>query len=125
MGLSLTQSAKGDILIGATREFVDYDKRNTREAIREVLKNATRIVPGLKDINIIRIMSGFRPYTPDGLPLIGYVDKLPGLFMACGHEGDGIALSAITGRIVSELICEGKAYMDISPLDPNRFEMFA
>lgn len=125
VGLSLTQTAKGDILIGATREFVDYDKRNTREGIREVLKNATRIVPGLKEINIIRIMSGFRPYTPDGLPMIGYVDKMPGLFMACGHEGDGIALSAITGKIAQEVICEGKAYIDISPLNPNRFEMFA
>ena len=92
VGLSLTQTAKGD---------------------------------GLKEINIIRIMSGFRPYTPDGLPMIGYVDKMPGLFMACGHEGDGIALSAITGKIAQEVICEGKAYIDISPLNPNRFEMFA
>ncbi|HCP15125.1 MAG TPA: hypothetical protein DIT32_05050, partial [Peptococcaceae bacterium] len=37
VGLALTQSAKGDILIGATREFVDYDLRNTREGIREIL----------------------------------------------------------------------------------------
>lgn len=125
VGLALTQSAKGDILIGATREFVDYDLKNTREGIREILKNATRIVPGLKGINVIRVMSGVRPYTPDGLPLVGFVKGIDGLFMAAGHEGDGIALSAITGKIVSGLICEGKAYRDVSALDPNRFDLFA
>lgn len=125
VGLALSQTAKGDILIGATREFVDYDLKVTREGIREVLKNATRIMPGLKDINIIRIMAGVRPYTPDGLPLVGFVKGIDGLFMAAGHEGDGIALSAITGKIVSQLITEGKAYTDVSALDPNRFDLFA
>jgi sarcosine oxidase subunit beta len=123
VGLSLTQTAKGDILIGATREFVDYDVSNTREGIREILKNAARLVPGLKDMHVIRIMGGLRPYTPDGLPLLGFVRDAPGLFLAAGHEGDGLALSAITGKIAAELICEGKAYTDVSALDPNRFNL--
>ncbi|MEL7622921.1 MAG: FAD-binding oxidoreductase [Clostridiales bacterium] len=125
VGLAISQTARGGILIGATREFVDYDVSNTREGIREILKNAARLMPGLKNLNIIRIMGGVRPYTPDGLPLVGYVKGLDGLFMAAGHEGDGIALSAVTGKIVAGLICEGKAYTDVSALDPNRFELFA
>ena len=124
VGLSLTQTAKGDILIGATREFAGYDLRNTREAIREILKNATRLVPGLTDLHVIRVMAGLRPYTPDGLPLVGFVCGMEGLFLAAGHEGDGIALSAITGVIAGGLICEGKAYTDVCELDPNRFELF-
>lgn len=125
VGLALSQTAKGEILIGATREFVDFDLRNTREGIREILKNAARLIPGLKNFNIIRVMSGVRPYTPDGLPLIGYVKGLEGLFLAAGHEGDGIALSAITGKIAAGLICDGKAYTDVSALDPNRFPLFS
>jgi sarcosine oxidase subunit beta len=125
VGLSLTQTAKGDILIGATREFAGYDLRNTREAIREILKNASRIVPGLADLHVIRVMAGLRPYTPDGLPLVGFVHGMEGLFIAAGHEGDGIALSAITGVIACGLICEGKAYTDVRALDPNRFELYA
>lgn len=123
VGLALTQSEKGNILIGATREFVGYDTRNTREGVKEVLKNAARLVPGLKDINIIRIMGGLRPYTPDGLPLIGYVEGLEGFFMAAGHEGDGIALAPITGRMVADLLLEGKTFMDIEALNPNRFPL--
>ncbi|MDR3201394.1 MAG: FAD-binding oxidoreductase [Spirochaetales bacterium] len=123
VGLSLTQTRKGDILIGATREFAGYDLRNTREGIREILKNASRLVPGIEDLHVIRVMAGLRPYTPDGLPLVGFVKDREGLFIAAGHEGDGIALSAITGVIACGLICDGKAYTDVSALDPNRFEL--
>jgi sarcosine oxidase subunit beta len=121
VGLSLSQTEKGNILIGGTREFVGYDTGNTLDGIEEILKNAARLVPGLKKVNIIRAMAGLRPYTPDGLPLIGYLPGVEGFFIAAGHEGDGVALAPITGRIVADLICEGETYLDISPLSPDRF----
>jgi len=125
VGLSLSQTQKGNIFIGGTREFVGYDVRNTHDGIQAVLKNAVRLVPGLRSIHIIRTMGGLRPYTPDGLPLIGYVDDLEGYFMAAGHEGDGIALSPVTGKIVADLIVDGGTFMDVSALSPNRFALFA
>ena len=123
VGLSLSQTKKGNILIGATREFVGYDVRNTHEGIQAILKNAIRLVPGLGSIHIIRTMGGVRPYTPDGLPLVGYVNNLEGYFMSAGHEGDGIALSPVTGKIVADMIVDGKTFMDVSALDPNRFAL--
>ncbi len=110
-------------LCGATREFVGYDTRVTYNGMREVLRNAARLVPPLKEINVIRVMAGLRPYTPDGLPLLGWVDGLEGFFMAAGHEGDGIALSPVTGKVVSELICDGTTFVDMTPFDPNRFAL--
>lgn len=121
VGLALSQTDKGNILIGATREFVGYDLQNTRDGIKEILKNAVRLVPGLKNMNFIRVMSGLRPYTPDGLPLVGFIDGIEGFFMAAGHEGDGIALAPVTGRIAADIICEGQTFTDVSALDPNRF----
>ena len=123
VGLALSQTKKGNILIGATREFVGYDTRVTYDGMREILKNAARLVPPLKEINVIRVMAGLRPYTPDGLPLLGWVDGLEGFFMAAGHEGDGIALSPVTGKVVSDLICDGSTFVDMMPFDPNRFEL--
>lgn len=123
VGLAVSQTVKGNILIGATREFVGYDVSNTREGIKEVLKNAARLIPGLQQMNFIRVMSGLRPYTSDGLPLIGHVKGIEGFFMAAGHEGDGIALSPVTGRIVADLICDGRTFMDVSAFDANRFEL--
>lgn len=123
VGLALTQGGRGEILIGATREFAGYDTRNTREGLRALLQNAARLLPGLGELHIIRFMAGLRPYTPDGLPLIGFVRDVPGLLLACGHEGDGIALSGVTGRLVKELIVDGRTYTDISALDPDRFRL--
>ena len=59
-------------------------------------------------------MLALEPYTPDGLPIIGYVDEVEGFFIAAGHEGDGICLSPVTGKIVSELIIDGKTFIDAS-----------
>ena len=67
------------------------------------------------------MFAGLRPYTPDGLPIVGPLGDLEGFLMACGHEGDGIALSPITGRIVTDLICQGQAAFDINPLSSQRF----
>ncbi|MDI3534043.1 MAG: hypothetical protein PWQ82_408 [Thermosediminibacterales bacterium] len=121
VGLSLSQTQKGNILIGATREFVGYNTDVTRTGLKEILKNATRLVPGLKGMNIIRMFAGLRPYTPDGLPIIGPVEGIEGFFVAAGHEGDGIALSPVTGKIVSDLIVDGKTFMDVSRLALERF----
>ncbi len=121
VGLSLSQTRKGNILIGGTREFAGYDVRNTREGMQAILKNALRLVPGLGPIHLIRTMGGLRPYTPDGLPLIGYANHPEGYFLSAGHEGDGIALSPVTGKIVADLIVDGKTFLDVSALDPNRF----
>ncbi|MGI6235874.1 MAG: NAD(P)/FAD-dependent oxidoreductase, partial [Christensenellales bacterium] len=98
-----------------------YNKNTTHEALRAILRNATRLVPALKSIHAIRSFAGLRPYTPDGLPLLGQVEGIQGFIMAAGHEGDGIALSPVTGRIISDLIISGKTFMDVSCLNPARF----
>ncbi len=113
VGLSLSQTENGNILIGGTREFVGYDKSTTHRALRAVLEHATRLVPALKNINFIRSFAGLRPYTPDGLPILGEVPQVPGFYMAAGHEGDGIALSAITGILLRDVITKGTTSVGI------------
>lgn len=124
VGLSFTQSKKGNVMFGATREFVGYDTSNTVIGLREVLANATHLVPALKQLNIIRTISGLRPYTPDSKPLIGYIKGLDGFFMAAGHEGDGISLAPATGKMVAELIVDGKTDIPAADsFDVNRFNI--
>lgn len=119
--LSIEQQESGGLIIGGTREFADFEEENTFEAVETMVKRAVRFFPALKDVSIIRCFSGFRPYTPDGLSMMGEVRTLPGFYMAAGHEGDGIALSPITGRLMAELITDGKTSYDITPFSPNRF----
>ncbi len=119
--LSIEQTECGSIIIGGTREFEDFNDENSFEAITVMMNRASRFLPLLKDVSIVRFFSGFRPYTPDGLPLLGKIDSFDNFYMAAGHEGDGIALSPITGKLICELICDGKSSYDLSDFNPNRF----
>jgi sarcosine oxidase subunit beta len=121
VGLSLSQTRNGNLLIGGCREFAGYDKNTTHEALKAILRHATRHVPFLKGIHAIRSFAGLRPYTPDGLPILGPVREVEGFIMAAGHEGDGIALSPVTGKIISDLVVEGKSFIDVKPLSLERF----
>ncbi|MGE5484814.1 MAG: NAD(P)/FAD-dependent oxidoreductase [Ignavibacteriales bacterium] len=125
VGLSLCQTQNGNVLLGGCREFVGYDTRNTYEAITAISAHALKMVPGLRNVNFIRAFAGLRPYTPDGMPILGFVTEAPGLVMAAGHEGDGIALSPITGSLIAELIDTGKTPVPIEPFLISRFDKSA
>lgn len=121
MGFSLEQADNGNILIGSTREFVGFDRRTTFTGIRTIASRIAPVIPALQRVPVIRTFGGLRPYTPDGLPILGKVAGLEGFIMAAGHEGDGIALSAITGELIADLIAFGRAQF---PLDAFRLERF-
>jgi sarcosine oxidase subunit beta len=52
---------------------------------------------------------------------MGAVPGYGGLYVAAGHEGDGIAYSPITGKIMAELIMTGKTSADLEPFSLTRF----
>jgi sarcosine oxidase subunit beta len=106
IGTVLEQHHASNILIGSTREFVGYDGRVTIEGMRAVAHHAQNILPILSNVHIIRSFAGLRPYTSDGLPFIGHIGGPEGFLVAAGHEGDGIALAPITGKLMAD--CVGK-----------------
>ncbi|HDI59283.1 MAG TPA: FAD-binding oxidoreductase [Desulfobacteraceae bacterium] len=119
--VSMEQTARGNLLLGSTREFAGYDRNTTVDGIQAIAAACTHIVPVLKQVQVIRAFAGLRPWTPDGLPLLGPVPAVPGLVLAAGHEGDGIALSAVTGALIAELIVNGRPRIDLNDFDPMRF----
>jgi sarcosine oxidase subunit beta len=121
VGISMDQTSSGNLLLGSTREFVGFDKRTTYEGITNILRNTSKIIPRLKNMHIIRSFAGLRPYTPDGLPILGKIQDIEGFIMAAGHEGDGMALSPITGELIAELIDTGQTRIS---LDHFRLERF-
>jgi sarcosine oxidase subunit beta len=120
-GVSIELTANGNFVLGSTREFVGFDNRVTLQGILRIAEHVSRIIPCLKKLNLIRVFAGLRPYTPDGLPILGTVAGLDGFVMAAGHEGDGIALSPITGEIIADLIVDNKTGF---PMEAYRLERF-
>ncbi len=122
-GISIEQTENGNFLLGSTREFVGYDKRITTNGLQRIAAKTAGIIPALKQINVIRAFAGLRPYTPDGLPILGPVAEVPGFFMAAGHEGDGIALSPITGELIAQVIVTGKSDFSLDAFSLSRFNV--
>jgi glycine/D-amino acid oxidase-like deaminating enzyme len=113
----------GQILIGSSREFAGFDREVNRERLAQIAARAGRLVPGLPRLRIIRTYAGLRPWTPDGLPLIGRTQQAEGIVFATGHGGDGNTLALITARLVTELVTGKTTTIDTTPLSPDRFDM--
>lgn len=116
----LEPTADGNFLVGSSRAFVGFDTNNYIETIKAMAKRATRFFPAMEDINIIRTYSGLRPSTPDNKPIVSSTN-IPGFYVATGHEGNGISLSLLTGKLMTELISGVDPSIDISPLSIERF----
>ena len=112
--------ATGQILIGSSRELVGWDATLNRDILRRMLGRAAELMPGLRDLQVIRCWTGFRPATPDKLPLIGAWLPTPGLYVAAGHEGLGITTSLGTAALIADLAAGRATSIDATAFSPMR-----
>ncbi|TCT16098.1 sarcosine oxidase subunit beta [Natranaerovirga pectinivora] len=122
IGFALSQASTGNYIIGSTREYVGFNKKTTYEGIQLILKEAMALFPIFSKVNVIRTFAGLRPASEDGKPIVGEVEGKKGFYIAAGHEGDGIALAPITGKVVADLINGKRVRYNIEELNLKRFK---
>jgi len=111
----------GQMLIGSSRQY-DAEETDIQPAIlRRMLDRAVDYLPGLSRCLALRTWSGFRPATPDKLPLIGRSDTSDKIWLATGHEGLGITTSLATGRLLTDMILGRASEIPSAPYAPDRF----
>lgn len=108
------------VICGTTVELVGYDKRVTTEGLAEVRAHATRLCPALREAPEVACWAGLRPWTDDGLPLLGPGAR-KGLLIASGHYRNGILLAPITARLVGQLVRGAPSSLELGPFAPARF----
>lgn len=111
----------GTVLVGASRERVGFERGMPLPVVRRLAAQALRLFPVLADVVLLRTYSGFRPYCPDHLPVIGPDPRAPGLLHACGHEGAGVGLAAGTGHLLAQVLTGAAPDLDLAPFRPERF----
>jgi D-amino-acid dehydrogenase len=96
----------GRVVVGATHEpGAGFEAHVTAAGVREVLDEALRVAPGLAEATIGEIRVGLRPYTTaDGLPVVGPVPAVRGVYLATGHGAYGLHLGPYTGKLVADLM---------------------
>jgi sarcosine oxidase subunit beta len=117
----LSQNPKGNVYIAVTKEFVGLNNETTPIGMSMMARRALDFFPGLSPVKVIRSYAGLRPYTADGLPIMGTVPGMEGFIMATGHGGDGVTLAPVTGKLISELIIRGEPSICIDELSLARF----
>ncbi len=85
-----------------------------------LLTQARQALPGLGG-NVTREWMGFRPSTPDSLPVIGASPRAPAIVYAFGHGHLGLTLGPITGRLVADLVAGRSPMLDVTPYRVTRF----
>jgi glycine/D-amino acid oxidase-like deaminating enzyme len=110
----------GQVLVGSSRELVGWDASLNHSILARMLARAVQLMPGLRDASVIRSWTGFRPATPDKLPLIGRWDAVPGVWIAGGHEGLGITMSLATAELIADQIAGRATQVDAAPFSPMR-----
>lgn len=120
-GAYLIPREDGRVLIGATVEHVGYRKGPTPRGVAGLIAAAARMVPLLADLPLVETWAGFRPGTPDDMPILGAEPELGGLYYATGHFRNGILLAPLTARVTADLIAGGPPAALIAPFSIARF----
>jgi thiazole synthase len=108
------------LILGATNEDVGFIPNNTPEGIQKLLQAAIRLYPQLKHYPIQELWWGFRPATPDELPILG-TSHCQNLTLATGHYRNGILLAPITAALIADLILEQKSDPLLADFHCSRF----
>jgi thiazole synthase len=98
----------GRIVVGATTEEVGFTPYNTPAGLQKLINAATRLYPPLQDFPIQECWWGFRPATPDTLPILG-ASLCDNLTLATGHYRNGILLAPVTAKLIGDRIWEQRS----------------
>jgi D-amino-acid dehydrogenase len=107
--------------LGSTMEFAGYDASLNRRRL-EAIERAARdylhepLGPGPREE-----WYGWRPMTWDDLPLLGRAPAWSNVWIAAGHGMMGVSMSAVTGRLLADLLTGRSPVLDPAPYRPDRF----
>ncbi|MEH6492189.1 glycine oxidase ThiO [Halopseudomonas sp.] len=108
----------GHILIGSTLEHAQYDKRTTAEALQSLRQSAEALLPDLAAMAPVAQWAGLRPGSPEGVPYIGPVPGLDGLWLNAGHYRNGLVLAPASCRLLADLLLQREPALDPQPYLP-------
>ncbi|HGM5580278.1 TPA: NAD(P)/FAD-dependent oxidoreductase [Pseudomonas putida] len=116
--MEVRQSSDGALL--AAEDYLDDSLQNQPAAV--ALRTARAIqneLHGVVSIETEMACVGLRPMPEDGIPIIGYLPKIGGVYVCAMHPG--VTLAAVVGRLVSEEIIDHSASCALAPCRPDRF----
>jgi glycine/D-amino acid oxidase-like deaminating enzyme len=97
------------------------DPKPVQRYLEEARRRFIAAFPKLPEIQIAESWGGLIDATPDAVPVISPVDKLPGFFLASGFSGHGFGIGPGAGKLAADLIAGDTPAVDPKPYRHNRF----
>jgi len=108
----------GEVVVGSTHENdAGLDTRVTAGGINEILSKVLETAPGLANGTYLETRVGFRPFTPDFLPVIGKFPAYDGIYVANGLGASGLTSGPYLGAELAKLVLGRPLEIDISSYD--------
>jgi D-amino-acid dehydrogenase len=117
----MVRDGRRQLRLAGTLEIGPLGQPWMTERLAMLVKGSTAYLEGLDRLKPAAEWAGYRPCTSDGMPVIGGVRSMPGLFVATGHAMMGMTLGPVTGKAMAEIVAGEKPCFDVSMLDPERF----
>jgi glycine oxidase len=114
----LIPRADGHVLVGSTMEEAGFDSGTTEEAREDLRAFATGLMPELGNLAVERHWAGLRPGSPEGVPFVGPVPGVAGLYLNTGHFRNGFATGPASARLVTDLLLGRAPSLDPAPYAP-------
>lgn len=120
------QTKHGSFVFGGSSGLEGFTKDNgtpicTSITASCICRGIMKYFPILSEAKIVRTWAGWMDKCADGVPVLGTVEEVPGMILACGFTGHGFGIAPAVGYQIAELIVDGKTSLDLSPLHYNRF----
>ena len=117
-GFGITPMEQGLRVVG-TVEFGGLNNPLSKSRVKNLINNAKYMLGDLPEHEDEWL--GFRPSTPDFLPVIGPSKNHKNIFYCFGHHHLGWTLGPISGKIISRMIAEENTNLNIMPYSSHRF----
>lgn len=120
------QTKHGSFVFGGSSGLEPFYKDNGTPVTSSrtapcICRGIMKYFPELADAKIVRTWAGWSDRSADGVPVLGAVDEIPGLYAACAFTGHGFGISPAVGDQLAKLIRTGSTDVDLSPLRYDRF----
>ena len=120
-GVSLYCRERDQVWIGATEEKRGFDASPSVAAKRTLMNAALKLMPAMRDADLVLHTACLRPLTPDWLPIIGRARGWDNAYLATGAGKKGILLSTGIGKAVADIVVHGRTDLPVGGFELSRF----
>ena len=120
------QTKHGSFVFGGSSGYECSNKDNGTPATSSITapcicRGIMKYFPELADAKIVRTWAGWSDKSADGIPVLGAIDEIPGLYTACAFTGHGFGISPAVGNQMAKLMTVGKTDIDLAAFRYDRF----